>query len=165
MIQITTAVEPRVASMMAMKGRGKGRGVMDTSLKRRRGGDSIRRPLTSRPALSQGRPARLQEPLLDEDEVANEDDAPRPEPAPLPRQTPLPREAPLPEENEDEPEADPAAPFPHGDDEGNEQLRRVGRVPPGYRAPPQAWVRTRNQVPEAPQPKSRIFEGCESPAG
>ena len=45
--------EPRVASMM-VKGRGEGRGVMDTSLKRRRGDDSIRRPLTSRSASSQG---------------------------------------------------------------------------------------------------------------
>ena len=53
--------EPRVASMM-VKGKGKGRGQMDTSLKRRRGDDSIRRPLTSQ------RPDWLQEPLLSEGE-------------------------------------------------------------------------------------------------
>ena len=58
--------------------------------------------------------------------MGNKDVAPRPEPAPLPRRAPLPHNTPLPEEEEDlsEPKADPEASFPHGDDEGNEQLRR-----------------------------------------
>ena len=51
---------------------------------------------------------------------------------------------------DEESETDPGAPFPHGGDDGNEQLQRVGRLPPGFKAPPAIWWQ--HQALNAPQP-------------
>ena len=68
------------------------------------------------------------------------------------RQAPQPPDA-LPEERDDvsEQEAGPGVPFPNGDDEGHELMRRIGRIPAGSKAPPALQRRRMNQSSVEPQ--------------
>ena len=54
---------------------------------------------------------------------------------------------------EDDSEADPGVPFPHGDHHGNAYLRQLGQVPPNYKAPPVQWMQ--QHAPKAALPKAR----------
>ena len=54
---------------------------------------------------------------------------------------------------DDDSEADPGVPFPHGDPHGNAYLRQLGQVPPNYKAPPVPWMQ--QHVPKAAPPKAR----------
>ena len=54
---------------------------------------------------------------------------------------------------DDDSEADPGVPFPHGDPHGNAYLRQLGQVPPNYKAPPVAWMQ--QHAPKAALPKAR----------
>ena len=54
---------------------------------------------------------------------------------------------------DDDSEADPGVPFPHGDPHGNAYLRHLGQVPPNYKAPPVQWMQ--QHAPKAALPKAR----------
>ena len=57
-------------------------------------------------------------------------------------------------------EADPGVPFPHGDPAGNAYLQQLGRIPPGYKAPPVQWMQqhaAKASLPKA-RPKRRAEE-------